>query len=227
LDHLQNFFLSGQARPTSPTPSLAADQIEQFRGTSNRDEGPIAFSTDHPLTKAALLHLTEIRPALTTFQDLVKTARARLEAETDIRLEGDFVGEAETVGANLLGCYTQGLVGLHTYCPQLTTRLSERPLVSPVARLLAETRSENLPTLRHERVSLDQLDHYLVRQLDGSRDLSDLLAAVLNGPIADGTLKLEPAPPSPSAEAETTEAVIERELRLRLAWLARTGLLVQ
>jgi hypothetical protein len=150
-----------------------------------------------------------------------------LESATGQPLHANFSADVESLGANLLGCYTQGLVSLHTYQPQLATTVSERPFASPVARLLAEERAENLTNLRHERVTLDRLDHYLLRRLDGTRDLSDLLQAVLTDPMADDDpSKVEPADSSSLAETERKEDVIERKLRFRLAWLARTGLLV-
>src|SRR5262249_35449883 len=59
----------------SPPPHLNSPTMEQFRGPTG---APVA--TNHPLTKAALVHLAEIWPRALSFDELQAAARARLGA---------------------------------------------------------------------------------------------------------------------------------------------------
>ena len=80
--------------------------------------------------------------------------------------------------AILADAYTRGIVDLHVQPPALTSRPSDRPVASPLARLQAGTR-EDVTTLLHMQVRLaDRNALRLLPLVDGTRDRAALAAAV-------------------------------------------------
>jgi SAM-dependent methyltransferase len=78
----------------------------------------------------------------------------------------------------LLRCYATNLVRLHVHPPFVSTAPSERPRVSPVARLEAAD-GTMVTTVRHTHHELDDdLARRVATLLDGSRDRAALLAAL-------------------------------------------------
>lgn len=84
--------------------------------------------------------------------------------------------------------------------------MSDTPEAYLLARYQAMT-TEVITNLYHERVRLDNFNHFLIRLLDGSRQLPQLVEIFLEGPIADGFLKIK--------EKEEDDSVISDPDRLR------------
>ena len=80
--------------------------------------------------------------------------------------------------ALLMDAYTGGLVDLHVQPPAVTTRPTDRPIASPLARLQARTRGD-VTTLLHMTVSIADANALkLLPLVDGTRDRAALAAAV-------------------------------------------------
>ena len=259
---LNAFYLAGRAKPVSDKPDIYSDKVEQFRSPPNRAEDGVIFSTGHPLVKAALVQLDEIWPQAMTLEALLAAARARLGGEaTPATLEigsifkiepNSVISKAQAedpvrvLSASLLACFARGLVSLHVYRPHFSPEVSERPVVSPVARFLTQERNTRITNLWHERVDLDEFDRYLIRRLDGRHDYEALLAAFLSGPVAEGVLALKGTPrrgvkdqdqspehpPSggtahlPAGGTAQIKQVLAEEMSVHLRWLARASLLI-
>lgn len=226
-DQAMSFYLASRAEPVSSEPDILARSVEQFRG----HDGAL-LSTDHPISKAAMLCLAEVWPQVLSFDALLSAARARLEREarpngqarTAVSGNDDAV-HAQVLAANLLKAYgySDSLMELHVYVPPLVVEVADRPVASPVARYQAQ--SDNLVTnLRHERIRLDGFERFLLRHLDGTRDRAALLDLLLAGPVAEGVLTLQ-QDDAKADDPDETE-LLAAELQRKLIGLTRTGLLV-
>jgi methyltransferase-like protein/SAM-dependent methyltransferase len=223
-DLLANFYVGSPALPVASELDIHSRQVEEFRAP----DGAI-FSTDHPITKAGMLHLTEIWPHCIPFKTLLATARAELNGTAH-----DITSDAQVLGAGLLKAYgySDNLVELHVYEPNFVLGISERPVASPVARFQAMNGS-TVTNLRHERIHLAGPAYHLLRYLDGSRDRPVLLS-VLEGLAAEGVIALEQAG-EPAESVERTRqspepgegGVLAEVLDSSLHQLARAALLVR
>jgi hypothetical protein len=148
------------------------------------------------------------------------------------------VEDAQVLAANLLRAYgySDSLAELHSFVPPITLEVGERPLASGVARLQARD-GDRVTNLRHERVTMDGFDRFLLMRLDGSHDRSTLVDQVMAGPVAEGVLSLKPDAVAPSdgsggggagepAGGDNIRDVLVVEIDKRLGSLARAGLLV-
>ena len=85
----------------------------------------------------------------------------------------------ETLADAMLRCAMVRLVDLTMAPPPCSATLNARPVTSPLARF--EARREPLVTsLVHSAVSLSPFDRFVLRQLDGTRDQTDVVDEVLD-----------------------------------------------
>lgn len=214
------FSIATQARPEDPELDPRSPGVARF----NTAEGS-TLSTDHPVSKAALLDLAEASPAAIPFADLLAGACGRIYGAAtpgDEALNAD----ARVLAANLVRGYTYSrhLVEFHTRAPRFSANVSERPIASPIARHLAAQGSEFVPSLRHERIELDAFGRHLLPYLDGQRDHGKLAAAIADL-VAQGSIHIE-EDGEEVVDPARTRGVIAAELEANLRWLARAALLI-
>ncbi|HEY3289339.1 MAG TPA: methyltransferase regulatory domain-containing protein, partial [Anaerolineae bacterium] len=216
LKHAIGLNVASRIKPASEAPDINSKSVEQFR--SGNDEATL--STDHPVSKAALVYLAEVWPRAVSVRELLNVAREKVQAAPD-RIDED----AQDLLANLLKAYTYSsqLVELHTFQPSLVTKVTDRPVASPIARVGAEE-GTIATNLWHERVNLTPLNRQLLRLLDGTRDHNALLDSLVTLAVAEVLhLKLDGQPVTDNA---LFRPLLERELEPNLNWLARAGTLV-
>lgn len=226
-DVAQRLYAASNARPASAQPDIRSIAVEEF----SSPEG-LKFATDHPVTKAALVHLESVWPQAIPFAELLDRAYERLgqgSVAANVRAQDE-----QLLSANLLKGFTYSgrLIELHTYAPQFALTPSERPVASPWARYQAQTNSE-LTNLCHVRVELKGIAQYLLSHLDGTHDRTELLEG-LEKSVAAGTLILqpisetptEPATPAPAPDGEGTHRILVEEMEDSLQKLARAALLI-
>jgi methyltransferase-like protein len=211
---LTSFYVASPALPAVPELDIRSAAVETFHVADGA-----ALSTDHPVTKAAMLHLAEIWPQAVPFKTLLDTAYARLNGALGDTALHDTASDAQVMGANLLKAYghSDKLVELHVYEPFFVLEISERPVASPVARWQAQ-RDARITNLRHERVKLDPISYHLLPYLDGRRDCVALLD-VLEAWAAQGTIEVQ-------RDDEPLRCVLVEVLNAKLDRLARAALLV-
>lgn len=210
------FYLASRAKPVSKQPDITSVSVEKFRGP---DEA--ALSTDHPVSKAVLLHLSGIWPQMLPFNTLLEAAYDSLAKEPD---EDSL--DRQVLGSTLLTAYgySENLIELHLYSPHLVVEVSDYPVASPVARWQIKTGSR-VTNLRHERVNLNPFEGFVLERLDGRHDRAALLEALWTGLGANGNLVLRHEDPPVTDPARLRELLAE-ELELKLHWLARVALLI-
>lgn len=220
-DRVTGLLIASRARPESDRPDIRSVSVERFRGPDGA-----TLSTDHPVSKAAMLSLRVAWPRALSFQELLAAAKARVgESATAEAGSGDAPDDAFVLAANLLTAYgySAQLVELHVSQPPLAYRVAERPLASPVARLQAEG-SNMVANLWHERVELDALLRHLLRYLDGTRDREALLDELV-GLAVEGVLGVEEEG-QPVADPDAAREILDQGLEKQLQWLCQAGLLV-
>ncbi len=219
-EQLYSFYIASRARAEADDPDILNVSVERFV-----DSESIALSTNHPVSKAAMLHLGQIWPQAISFEELLIAARARVGLT--LSREEDAAGwerDAYVLAANLLQGYgySAELVELHVHVPPLQVEISERPVASAVARLQAQD-SNMVTNLWHERVRLDDATHYLIRRLDGTCDRAALLDE-LTDLVARGALVIQQSPGEDTEE--DVRDILARTLEQNIRRLARSALLV-
>jgi SAM-dependent methyltransferase len=210
---LMKLFAASQADPLSPAADLRPGVVERFRAANGA-----TLSVDHALSKAALRHMCAIWPKAIVFGDLVEVAGAELPPESwDVEPERDLI----TLAATLLQafCYSTRLVSLHTYAPHVAAAAGAFPHAAAIARVLARTGSD-VPNVYHDEIALDPLMHYLLPQLDGTRDCATLIEGLLRL-VARGAVHIESGPNDDILQ------VAAAELDGALNRLALSGLLIE
>lgn len=153
---------------TAKKPDFASTKIEAILGKNNRK-----IQIDHSLTKAALFLLGQAFPRSIAFVELVKMAKNLLKR----KIGEDFAAteKDETIVANiLLQIFGSDLVELHLHEPKFAAQPSEKPLVSPIARLQAQN-NDLVSTLRQNAIGIqDDVIRNLLILLDGTRTRRDV-----------------------------------------------------
>lgn len=216
-DVIAGFFAAADVQPVSPDPDILSPVIEEFRAQKGA-----SIQTNRPLDKAALLHLSQCWPHSVRFAELLAAARhlALSEEKQDSEEKEDVAALCDL----LLRAYAAGVVELHLWTPRLVTKVSDRPVASPIARLESR-RGQRVTTLRHTGIELsDENSRDLLGLLDGTRDfgtLVDSLEALVQAGKAQVRRDGEPV-----TEPAQVRAIIASELPLGLERLARAALLV-
>lgn len=221
VERLLNLQIASRALPLAAAPDINGPVVEQFRALDNA-----VLKTDHPVSKAAMVCLSEAWPRTISFRNLLTQAMARLNPEARPAQTPDALAtEAEVLGVNLLRAYTysRNLVELHTYPPAVAAGVSDRPVTSPIARFQLDE-DNRLTNLYHERVELDGIVWYLFRYLDGTRNVDDLVEILLSGPVAQGVLKVQHEN-QPVTDPAEIQRLLRDEVQVSLKWLSRTALL--
>jgi methyltransferase-like protein/2-polyprenyl-3-methyl-5-hydroxy-6-metoxy-1,4-benzoquinol methylase len=208
-ERLMNFYLASPVKPSAEKPDVRSTEVEEFRGGKG---GVVA--TDHPLAKAAFLHLGRIYPEKLHFKELLAKARSLVDMEVEA---DDAVRNKETkVLAEIL---------LQTYASNLlVTEVSERPVASPLARLQVQ-HGTTVTNMLHVNLEFEGvLLKRLLLALDGTRDRAALLRE-LSELVDSGQVELQ--------KDEQTVTDPEKRLRIlsdgleeNLARLAQSALLV-
>lgn len=169
-------------------PDAKQPGVEVFRTL----EG-VAATMSHPVVRAALHVLIDAAPAAVPFSVLLEKTRARHEVE-GIEIADTLLADA------MLRCALVRMLDLTTQSERCATRIAERPVASPLARI--EARTEPVVTsLFHLEVKLSDFDKFILQLLDGTRDHTAIVDQLF-GAMSRGELNLgEPRPRAAVAEA--------------------------
>src|SRR5262249_50423917 len=144
-ERLSTFSIASSARPVSPTAVLATPGDESFRTAAGT-----TITVPDPVLKLALAILSERWPAATPFAELVVSVSSRPPQPP----AGAYSALPRTLAIPLLRCYTAELVEFHVHRPEFCRQVCERPLASPLTRLLAREGGP-VANRRHEVVPLE------------------------------------------------------------------------
>jgi methyltransferase-like protein len=212
-ENVRNFRFMSRAKPLSEDPDLSPEVKESFEGS----DGAV-FTSNHSLSKAALLYLRENQPKAIPFGALFEGAINLIDSVDGLNLEA----EKYSVAASLLQAYSysSSLVDFETMDTTFITEISGLPLASRVARWQVSKGFQ--PTnLRHERVDLDPLASTILVSLDGTNNYEDLLHMVVSK-YEDELFKL---PDDKLNDAGGPKQLLAKELDTYLGFFARSALL--
>lgn len=212
----------------APVSGLYVSALAQAEGPVDPTDGAIAvfksprdrsLSTNHPLTKAAMLHLIEVWPRAVPFPELVEAATARLRGRGKPTQDAA-ARSSVTLGLNLVRAFAHGPgpVYLNAFSPEVATSTAGRPLTRAMARLQAR-RGHEVTSAFHDNIGLPQLALQILALLDGTRDhtalRAELSARVQRGDIDVDAYRTPPgAPPSDSQTAAAVEAALAENLEI-------------
>jgi methyltransferase-like protein/2-polyprenyl-3-methyl-5-hydroxy-6-metoxy-1,4-benzoquinol methylase len=218
---LSTFYVGTYARPASSDFAVGDSSVARFRGP----DGAL-LSVDHPVSKAALLHLAAVSPQAVPLHALLQGARRQVKEDPAWHGgDDDFERDAQALLANVLQAYSYSarLVELHIRAIDFVLEAGEKPVASQLARLSVRNGAHKVANLRHERVKLDHLGRLLLPFLDGEHDRSSLLE-ILVAQAASGQINLEQEG-RPVVDEADRRAILAQELDLNLRWLGRAALL--
>jgi methyltransferase-like protein len=214
---LKTLYLASPARAASDDPDLSSPAVEEFRGRRGA-----MVATDYPLAKAALAHLGSIYPRSIHFTELLAQAR-NLSGTIETGRKVESRDEVQVLAEILLHTYATGMLELFPRAPDYTSKASERPIASPLARWQIQ-QDTVVTNMRHINVEVeDELGKQLLLLLDGTRDrpalLEDLGAIVKSG----GALLEENG--APVRDPKRAQELLVKGLEASLGNLARLALL--
>jgi|SRR5579872_2280167 len=159
---------AADASAVSPDPDVRSENSQEFKYRSGG-----SMSTNHPLAKAAMLHLGRAWPRAVPFDELLQVARSL--AGRDITSGPSLEEDSTWLAEMLLRLYAANFLELHVYEPPFVTSVSRRPVASALARAQIQKGSAST-TLKHEAAELaDQGARDLLLLLDGTHDRAQLL----------------------------------------------------
>jgi methyltransferase-like protein/SAM-dependent methyltransferase len=219
-EQIAAFRIASRAECLSANPDVVSARPEEFRGPTG-----VTVGTDHPLSKAAFLHLSSVWPRCLSLDELQMAARARLDGEAVRVRDAAAVGrENALLSEDLLQAFTADVVELHVSPPCLAAEPGERPRTSAWARFQAR-RGDRVTNLRHEVVPVDDVTRYLLCALDGSRDRAALLEGLVRFVEERGLVVQQHG--RPVTDAGRRRLVLAEGLEANLRLLARSALLVE
>lgn len=199
---------TSSARQTESSPEEEKNGKERYGTMDN-----IFFTADDPMTKAAFHTLFDTFPTPISLVDLVTEARGRAYAHNIAprSLEED----AELTAGNLLMGYARSndLIELHAWRPPFTGEISEKPVVSALARYQILRGDGRVTNLKLERMEPNPTTRALIPLCDGEHTTEDLF----------NFLKKEAVRPP---HAQDFDAKIEESLKESLHWMRNMGLLI-
>ena len=225
LDHstspgrIRHMFASCAAAPGSKAPDFSPDGKESFRCGRGA-----SITTTNPLARALLWYLIEVWPRRIPIKQLCEESEARARNKL-----GFVRGADEDVLSDLtefiFAMYSTGLIELHVHVPPFVSRVSERPVASPLARWQARN-GQVVTTLSHRSLNLPEaVERGLITLMDGTRDLEALKADLVKL-LGTGAFPVTDSEGKPIEDRQVIQEMVDEKLPPLLALLPRTAVLM-
>jgi methyltransferase-like protein len=204
------------ASPLKPEPELV--DFSPNKNQIFRSPNGFTINTDFPLTKAALTILSKNWPSAMHINTLLKEVHARIKGDYTESIQNQ-----STLLDDLLQCFINNVIELHTWQAEIVTNVSDKPKASTLATYQV-TKSNQVVNQRHELVELDTIGKELVLVLDGSRDKKELLKYIKQRSV-EGVIKHD-LDGQGAANTEPKKDNLTKVLDHTLEKLAQAALLV-
>lgn len=219
IEMMSKLYFASNAQLTTPNAILSEKGLARWKGTDGAE-----FATDHPITKNAMTYLLEQFPLSVSFDELYKNT----QQETYNRPPDDETQQRDKIilSAHLLQMFTYSdtLMEFHTMPTSCTTKISDKPKVSPLARYLVEQGYSTVSNMRHQRVQLEPLSQLILPLLDGDHSQRALITH-LKGLVESGKITFENNDGKPLTKVKL-QSRIKHELNQQLGWFAHAALLI-
>jgi methyltransferase-like protein/SAM-dependent methyltransferase len=217
-EYMTSLSVTSPARPVAAEVDVSATEPLEFRLP-----GGLTVPIRQPITKAAVLHLSEIWPRGITFDNLRAAARSRLDPQS----QPDEVAakrDAHALAASFQSLYALGFIELGVRELPTSPKLSERPVASPLVRLQAQ-RGHIVTNRRHRTVGVDELERRVLEYLDGHHDRRQI-QEILEGLVANGSSVVKKDSGGGAPTAEDVTKILGESLDRGLSRFEQTHLLV-
>jgi methyltransferase-like protein len=217
-ERIAGFRVVTALKPESKALNLAAGVQESFGLPSG-----VKIGTGEPIVKAGLAVLVEAWPVAVPFEELYRQAREKLGGQAD---EATAQRDRAELAGTLLKLYSIGGTGLVEFWrsyPAFERRVTEKPVATPVARLLA-SEGQSIATMRHQCILLNDLDRQLVPMLDGTNTRLTMRAKLLEA-FNKGQINLA-RQGQPIKEEHKARPILTEMIDQQLARYAETGMLI-
>jgi methyltransferase-like protein len=210
------YLVSAPIRPVDDPADPAAEGRLEFRS-----HGGVKVVTDHPLSKAALLHLARIWPQELTFNELARRSVDDL-GEASSRVAADREAELDALATTIYSGFSVQAVVLRSSPAPFTVAITARPKASHLARQQAAA-GEPVTTMAHGTVALqDPLVCQFLQLLDGTRTVDDIAGDLRLRMAEAGDAPADGAPEHAAEPDPVTREQVERNLHL----VAKMALLI-
>ena len=213
--------VSGMLLACDADPTPAEVRLEREASVVFRTPAGGSITCRSPLTKTALRILRREWPMPVAFEDLL--ARAKAESAAAGHPPEDASADEFLAGEMLTGIAANVIDWRLTPVP-FTTSVGARPATSPLARLQA-AQGYKVSNLRGELVTLDEIHRQTLMQLDGSRDLEQLIEALMDSMRRGDMVLHRDADKSVVSDDAERRALLGPALQKVLENLARKALL--
>lgn len=212
---LHKFYATSHTKPVMDNNALV------LRGEYNK-----VFSTNHPVSQAALEYLHQVAPKSIQLQELLKQAVINVyEKELD-SLDKSVV-EHETKGLldSMFTAFSKDmiLVEFRSSESDFVITPGERPLASRLAQWQVQQGCEKVTNSRHETLGLEPMSVFLLPYLNGEND-RDALLTIMRELVQKGVVTLTDDD-GQVTDAAAIHKILTQELEKNLRWLGRAALL--
>ena len=207
---LKNFLFSSQIRPASERFDFVNPVFEKFIGR----DGAASIEINHPLTKAALFYLAQIRARAAGFFEAIEAARETLISNG--YSADDWQAQFETASEIFLQiCCQPDLIKLHLRQTKASQTPGEKPKINDFARWQLTQDSPDLLTLYNVVITFeDEFTRRLLRLLDGARTQPEIISEMQD--FADSG--------ADTPDKEVFSAELSERISSILEQLARAGM---
>ena len=201
------------------------DFVVNSNSTVDFSLGKRSIQTASPASKAAIHELVDRWPLAITLDDLKIAVERRLETAGVVHnYQGDQL-RRELAGGMMESLAT----GILDFCVQRPTPTisndRDRPLVSPLVRKQAGL-GPNVTNLFHRNIALDNATRELVRRLDGTHRVEDLVPLFSSDLQQTMSSSFVDSGNQPAVAIQNVSAVAE-QIRRAIAALGDSGLLIE
>ncbi|MGE5612558.1 MAG: methyltransferase regulatory domain-containing protein [Bacillota bacterium] len=217
-NRVATMYVAADIKPENPIDDIRSTARTSFRGRTG------TTATNDPLLKAALVHLGQIWPQPISFGELLATASSKINSESVVISPGTATPEAKRLADLIIRGYAGNMMDLSIQPPAFTTTVPDRPTASRHARLQAEA-SNTVTDLRHQYVSLGDLQRQVLPLLDGTNDRKGLLEKIVDQAIKGSIAVHENG--QRVTDRSRLQVVLEKPLETTLMQLARSALLMR
>jgi len=212
---LHKFYAAIHTKPDMDNDALV------LRGEYNK-----VFSTDHPVSQAALVYLHQVAPKSIQLQKLLEQAVMNVyEKELDSLDKSVVEQETKCLLDSMFTAFSKDmiLVEFRSSEPDFVITSGEKPLASHLARWQVQQGCTKVTNSRHETLALEPMSAFLLPYLNGEND-RDALLTIMCELVQKGVVTLANEEGQVTG-AEAIHTILTHELEKSLRWLGRVALL--
>lgn len=199
--NLRKLYVVANGKPAGQTePNIQSEEPEQYQTRSG-----MTLSTNRPLLKAAMKVLLQRWPGTTPFDELRRESRKLLGGDADDKALAE--EDAKTLSLGLVNTYiSSDLIELYSVPINVSRIAPEKPLAIASARERISSGATSVANRRHELVRLSDLDLRMIPLLDGTRDRTAILEALVKKAMT-GDLRVQKDGQPQTGESEIRVAL--------------------